>query len=150
MNFENRICPNRFNQVKSMSIERSIEREQLQYDVEQFLKAGGKIKVYPSYLTNFKSDIEKTKTYKKRVRPLLNLYLWDGESDEKLLNTESMAIALGASESWLVTEYTKKHLIPRPLKLKDLDGEIKTTKQNHNANYWKLGDLIKHNKELEK
>ncbi len=129
---------------------KSEESAQLQRDVDEFLRNGGEIKVADLNEANFINDIEKSKAYKKRVKPVLNLSMWRSRGEDTILTTKNMVRALGCSNDWVVTEYTKKHLIPAPYKIRDLDGRVKITKQNHNANYWKLGDLIKHNKELEK
>jgi hypothetical protein len=126
------------------------ESAKLQADVDAWLAKGNEIYDADKKEANFRNDIEKSRAYKKRTKPVLNLPMWRFRGEDTILTTKDMVRVLECSSDWVVTEYTKKHLIPAPYKIRDLDGKVKITKQNHNANYWKLGDLIKHNKELEK
>lgn len=160
---------------------KTAESLQLQRDVDEFIKNGGKIKVVNISDANFKSDIEKSgkakkskyfhipkSTYNKSAKPkeapkkkYIDLSLHNGLDDNTLICTSDLIIGLGVKSDASILNYASQNLIPPPRKFNDIVSGLggfagktqefrrKERVKNHkNRNYWLLGELRKHNKEL--
>jgi hypothetical protein len=118
------------------------ESAQLQKDVDEFLKNGGKIKVVGVAEANFVNDIEKCKRVRRKMpKRHINLNDYQGMSGDHTLSAKDLAKILKVKSDGTIHNYFKAGVIPKPSIL-----GIKS----RTCHQWTLKDLIKHNKELEK